>query len=82
MGRRKHACVYLIGVSPLVGLGVRIFTIRQAVVDLLHKVQRIMRNNIISARSMNVVFKIIGFVIQVERMMEEGGKLIFDLEKS
>jgi len=34
------------------------------VVDLLHRVQRVMYNNVMSPRSMNVVFTRIGFAIQ------------------
>jgi len=97
----KHACVDLTGVSPLVGLGVRPFTVGQTalkaasskvaehektcsdnqhafipfpfdtfgflasdVVDLLHRVQKVMHNNVMSPRSMNVVFTRIGFAIQ------------------
>jgi len=97
----KHACVDLTGVSPLVGLGVRPFTVGQAAlkaasskvakhektcsdnqdafisfafdtfgflaleaVDLLHRVQKVMHNNVLSSRSMNVVFTRIGFAIQ------------------
>ena len=89
------------GVSPLVGLGVRPFTVGQAAlkaasskearhekacsdnqyafipfafdtfdflaleaVDLLHRVQKVMHNNIMSPRSMNVVFTMIDFVIR------------------
>jgi len=89
----KHACVDLTGVSPLVGLGVRPFTVGQAAlkvasskvakhekacsdnqhafipfafdtfgflapeaVDLLHRVQMLMHSNVMSPRSMNVVF--------------------------
>jgi hypothetical protein len=33
-------------------------------VDLLQSVQKIMHNNVVSPRSMDVVFKMIGFVIQ------------------
>jgi hypothetical protein len=33
-------------------------------VDLLHRVQRVMQGNVMSPRSMNVVFTKIGFVIQ------------------
>ncbi|MCI12108.1 ATPase family AAA domain-containing protein, partial [Trifolium medium] len=33
-------------------------------VDLLRRVQRVMHSNIVSPRSMNVVFKRIGFAIQ------------------
>jgi hypothetical protein len=33
-------------------------------VDLLHRVQRVMHSNIMSPRSMNVVFTMIGFAIQ------------------
>jgi hypothetical protein len=36
------------------------------VVDLLQRVQKIMHNNIVSPRSMNIVFKMIDFVIQKE----------------
>jgi len=98
---RKHACVDLTGVSPLVELGVRPFTVGHAalkaasskvakhekacfdnqyafipfafdtfgfltpeVVDLLHRVQKAMHNNVMSPRSMNVVFTSIGFAIQ------------------
>jgi len=97
----KHACVDLIGVSPLVGLGVRPFAVGQAalkapsskvakhekacsenqhafipfafdtfgflapeVVHLLHRVQKVMHSNVMSPRSMNVVFTRIGFAIQ------------------
>ena len=34
------------------------------VVDLLHRVQKVMHNNVMSPRSLNVVFTKIGFVIQ------------------
>jgi hypothetical protein len=34
------------------------------VVNLLQKIQKIMHNNIVSPRSMNVIFKMIGFAIQ------------------
>ena len=88
-------------ISPLVGLGVRSFTVEQAalkiasskgakhekvcsdnqhvfipfafdtfsflaleVVDLLHRVQKVMHSNVMSPRSMNVVFTRIGFAIQ------------------
>jgi hypothetical protein len=88
-------------VPPLVGLGVRTFTVGQTtlkaasskmgkhekvcsdnqhafipfafdtlsflapeVVDLLHRVQRVMHNNVISPRSMNVVYTRIAFTIQ------------------
>jgi len=34
------------------------------VVDLLHSVQRVMHNNVMSHRSMNVVFTMIDFAIQ------------------
>lgn len=34
------------------------------VVDLLHGVQRVMQNNVITSRSMNVVFKRIDFAIK------------------
>jgi len=98
---RKHVCVDLIGVSPLLGLGVGDFTVWQAtlkvasskvakhenacsdnqhgfipfafdtfdflgleVVDLLHRVQRVMHNNAMSPMPMNVVFTMIDFVIQ------------------
>ena len=91
----------LIGVSPLVGLGVGAFTVGQAAlkaasskvakhekacsdnqhaftpfafdtfgflaseaVDLLHRVQRVMHSNVMSPRSVNVVFTRIGFAIQ------------------
>jgi len=97
----KHARVDLTGVSPLVGLGVRPFTVGQAalkaasskvakhekvcsdnqhafipfafdtfgflapeVVDLLYRVQKVMHSNVMSPRSMNVVFTRIGFAIQ------------------
>jgi len=33
-------------------------------VDLLHRVQKVMHNNVMSPRSMNVVFTRIDFVIQ------------------
>ena len=36
------------------------------IVDLLQRVQKIMHNNIVSPRSMNIVFKMIDFVIQKE----------------
>ena len=95
----KHVCVDLTGVSPLVGLGVRPFTVGQTAlkvasskeakhekacsdnqhafipfafdtfgflapeaVDLLHRVQKVMHNNVMSSKSMNVVFTRIGFV--------------------
>nr|ABD32510.1 hypothetical protein MtrDRAFT_AC147482g27v2 [Medicago truncatula] len=97
----KHACVDLTGVSPLVGLGIRPFTVGHAalkvasskvakhekacsdnehafisfafdtfgflapeVVDLLHRVQKVMHDNVMSPRSMNIVFTRIGFAIQ------------------
>ena len=97
----KHACVDLIGVAPLVRLGVRPFAVGHAAlkaasskvakhektcsdnqhafipfdfdnfgflaseaVDLLHTVQKVMHNNVMSLRSMNVVFSRIGFAIQ------------------
>ena len=97
----KHACVDLTGVSPLVGLGVRPFTVGQATlkaasskvakhekacfdnqhvfipfafvtfgflapeaVGLLHRVQKVMHSNVMSPRSMNVVFTRIDFAIQ------------------
>ena len=97
----KHACVDLTGVSPLVRLGVRPFTVGQAAlkvssnkvtkhekacydnqhafilfafdtfgflapeaVGLLHKVQKVMHSNVMSPRSMNIVFTRIGFAIQ------------------
>jgi len=97
----KHACVDLTGVSPLVGLDVRSFTLGQAAlkaasnkvvkhektcsdnqhtfipfafdtfclltpedVDLLHRVQNVMHGNVMSPRSMNIVFTRIDFVIQ------------------
>ncbi|KAK2443432.1 hypothetical protein QL285_014539 [Trifolium repens] len=97
----KHACVDLIGVSPLVGLGVGDFTVGRAAlkatsskmakheqaccdnqhvfipfafdtfgflapeaVDLLKRVQRVMHSNVVSPRSMNVVFQRLGFAIQ------------------
>jgi hypothetical protein len=34
------------------------------VVDLLHRVQKVMHNNVMSLMSMNVVFTMIGFAIQ------------------
>ncbi len=34
------------------------------VVDLLHRVQKVMHSNVLSPRSMNVVFTRIGFAIQ------------------
>jgi hypothetical protein len=34
------------------------------VVGLLHRVQKVMHNNVMSSRSMNVVFTRIGFAIQ------------------
>jgi len=34
------------------------------VVDLLHRVQKVMHSNVMSPRSMNVVFTMIGFAIQ------------------
>ena len=89
----KYACVDLTGVSPLVGLGARAFTVGHAalktvsskvvkhekvcsdnqhafipfafntfgiltpeVVDLLHRVQRVMHNNIMNPSCINVVF--------------------------
>jgi len=92
-----HACVDLIGVSPLVGLGVGPFTVAQTTlkaasskvakhekacsdnqhafilfaldtfgflapeaVGLLHRVQKVMHSNVMSPRSMNVVFTRIG----------------------
>jgi hypothetical protein len=98
---RKHACVDLTGVSPLVGLGVGPFTVGQAalkvasskvakhekacsdnqhvfipfafdtfgflapkVVDLLDRVQKVMHINVMSPKTMNVVFTRISFVIQ------------------
>jgi len=97
----KHECVDLTGVSPLVKLGVRAFTVGRAAlkaasskvtkqekacsdnqhafipfvfdtfdllasetVDLLRRVQRVMHNNVMSSRSINVVFMMISFVIQ------------------
>jgi len=97
----KHACVDLIGVSPLVGLGVRPFTVGQTAlkaasskvakhektcsdnqhafipfafdtfgflapetVDLLHRVQKVLHSNVMSPRSMNVVFTRIDFAIR------------------
>ena len=97
----KHACVDLTRVSPLVGLGVRPFTVGQEalkvastkvakhekacsdnqhafipfafdtfgflapeVVDLLHRVQKVMHSNVMSPRSMNVVFVRIDFATQ------------------
>ena len=33
-------------------------------VDLLHRVQKVMHSNVMSSRSMNVVFTMIGFAIQ------------------
>jgi len=48
------------------------------VVDLLHIVQRVMRNNVMSPRSMNVVFTMIDFVIQKSLTMQLlSGCLIF-----
>lgn len=98
--RHVDVMVYLIGVSPLMELGVRAFTVGHAslkdvsrkvvkhekastdnqhvfisfafdtfgfltlgVVDLLHRVQRDMHNNVISPRFMNVAFTMIDFVI-------------------
>ncbi|CAJ2667597.1 unnamed protein product [Trifolium pratense] len=98
---RKHACVDLTRVSPLVGLKTGDFIVGQEalkaasskvvkhektcsdnqhvfipfafdtfgflapdVVDLLKRVQRVMHNNVVSPRSMDVVFKRIGFAIQ------------------
>jgi len=97
----KHACVDLTGVTPLVGLGVRPFTVGQTTlkvasskvakhektcfdnqhafilfafdtfgflapetVDILHRVQKVMYDNVMSHRSLNVVFTRISFVIQ------------------
>jgi len=97
----KHVCVDLTGVSPLVGLSVRPFTVGHAalkdasskvakhekacsdnqhafipfafdtfgflepeVVDLLHRVQKVMHSNVMSPMSMNVVFTRISFAIQ------------------
>jgi len=97
----KHACVDLTGVSPLVGLGGRPFTVGHAAlkvasskvvkhekvcsdnqhvfipfafdtfgflapeaVDLLHRVQKVVHSNVMTPRSMNVVFTRIGFAIQ------------------
>jgi len=34
------------------------------IIDLLHRVQRVMHNNVMSSRSMNVVFMKIDFSIQ------------------
>ncbi|GJY27321.1 hypothetical protein Tco_0402047 [Tanacetum coccineum] len=97
----KHACVDLTGVSPLVGLSSRGFTVGQAAlkaasckvtkhekacienqhvfipfafdtfgflapeaVELLTRVQRVMNSNVMTPRSINVVFTRIGFAIQ------------------
>jgi len=90
----KHACVNLIGVSPLMGLEVRAFTVGLVaikatskmcydnkhafmpfifytfgflaleVVDLLHRLQWVMHNNVMYPRFMNVVFTKIDFDIQ------------------
>jgi len=76
MGRGKHVRVYLIEVSPLVGSREKACSDNQhafipfafdtfgflapKVVDLLHRVQRIMHINVMSPRSMNVVFTMIG----------------------
>ncbi|KAF5801739.1 hypothetical protein HanXRQr2_Chr06g0251561 [Helianthus annuus] len=97
----KHACVDLTGVSPLVGLGSRAFTVGQAAlkaapgkvikhekacldnqhvfiplafdafgflapeaVDLLSRVQRTIHSNVMTPRSMDVVFKRLSFAIQ------------------
>ncbi|MFS7949409.1 putative exostosin [Helianthus anomalus] len=99
--RGKHACVDLIGVSPLVGLGSSAFTVGQTAlkaasgkvikhekacldnqhvfipfafdtfgflaseaVDLLSRVQRVMHSNVMTPRSMDVVFKRLSFAIQ------------------
>nr|GEU43809.1 putative exostosin-like protein [Tanacetum cinerariifolium] len=98
---RKHACVDLTEVSPLVGLSGGGFTVGQAAlkaasckvtkhektciknqhvfihfafdtfgflspeaVELLTRVQHVMSNNVITPRSINVVFTRIGFAIQ------------------
>nr|GEV93931.1 GDP-fucose protein O-fucosyltransferase [Tanacetum cinerariifolium] len=47
----KHACVDLTGVSPLVGLSSR------ESVELLSRVQLVMHSNVMTPRSMDVVFK-------------------------
>ncbi|GJR88096.1 hypothetical protein Tco_0212107 [Tanacetum coccineum] len=68
----KHACVDLTGVSPLVGLSSRDFTVGQAAlkaasckaVELLTKVQCVMNSTVMTPRSINVVFTRIGFAIQ------------------
>ncbi|GJR69123.1 putative reverse transcriptase domain-containing protein [Tanacetum coccineum] len=97
----KHACVDLTGVSPLVGLSSRGFTVGQTAlkaasckvtkhekacienqhvfipfafntfgflapeaVELLTRVQRVMNSNVMTHRSINVVFTRIGFAIQ------------------
>ncbi|GJU89220.1 putative reverse transcriptase domain-containing protein [Tanacetum coccineum] len=99
--RGKHACVDLTGVSPLMGLSSRGFTVGQAAlkaasckvtkhekacienqhvfipfafdtfgflapeaVELLTRVQRVMNSNVMTPRSINVVFTRIGFAIQ------------------
>lgn len=66
----KHGCVELNGVSPLVGLGTGAFTMGQEAlkaasktVDLLHRVQSLMHNNVLSPRSIEVVLTRIGFPI-------------------
>ncbi|GJW82163.1 hypothetical protein Tco_0146138 [Tanacetum coccineum] len=58
---RKHACVDLIGVSPLVGLSSNGVT---RAVKLLSRGQRVMHSNVMTPRSKDVVFKRIGFAIQ------------------
>ncbi|PNY15245.1 auxilin-like protein [Trifolium pratense] len=67
----KHACLDLTGVSSLVRLRTRDVIVghaqscfKQNAVDLLKRVQRVMHNNVVSPRSMNVVFKRICFAIQ------------------
>ncbi|GJT83755.1 hypothetical protein Tco_1058097 [Tanacetum coccineum] len=61
----KHACVDLTGVSPLVGLSSRGFTVGSLqAVELLTRVQRVMNSNVMTPRSTNVVFNRIDFAIQ------------------
>ncbi|GKB04487.1 hypothetical protein Tco_0832630, partial [Tanacetum coccineum] len=57
---RKHACVDLTGVSPLVGLSSNGVT---RAVKLLSRGQRVMHNNVMTPRSTDVVFKRIDFAI-------------------
>jgi hypothetical protein len=46
-------------------------------VDLLQRVQKIMHNNVVSPRSMDVVFKRIGFAIQKELAAQLVARLPF-----